>query len=132
MNLLTNIELEPDTKILYTPGVFFNAETGVCKISGESYPEDAAQFYAPLKEWLIQYTTVLKKPIVFNIELSYMDSSSSKSILGLLLTLKEYENNQGDVTVNWYYRETDVDMIEDAEDISLESKLPINFIALNP
>ena len=37
------------------PYVSFDASTGKCEISGESFPEKTAEFYLRLMDWLEQY-----------------------------------------------------------------------------
>ena len=72
--------------------------------------------------------TAINQPLVFNFRLTYFNTSSSKRILYILLKLKEYEDNGGEVTVNWYYDEDDTDMEEDVEDFRIISNLDINSI----
>ncbi len=110
------------------PTVDFNAETGVCELTGESYLENTVEFYDRLLAWLDEYFTTINKPLVFNFRLTYFNTSSSKRILYLLLKLKEYEENGGQVTTNWFYDEDDTDMEEDVEDFRLISNLNINCI----
>lgn len=126
--MLENLEIEARKDNFFTPKVSFNVQTGVCEISGESYLEDTFGFYKPLREWLNTYIKDINKPITFNFKLTYLNTSSSKNILGILKILKDYENNGGSVTVNWYYRKNDVDMYEDAEDFIYESKLEMELI----
>ena len=111
------------------PSVNFNADTGVCELKGESYLEKTAEFYDRLLGWLDQYISEVDKPITFNFKLTYFNTSSSKRILYILLKLKEYEDNGGEVTTNWYYDEDDTDMEEDVEDFRIISNLDINLVA---
>jgi hypothetical protein len=110
------------------PTVNFNAESGVCELSGESYLENTTEFYSRLSNWLDEYISTVQKPITFNFRLSYFNTSSSKRILYILHKLKDYEENGGNVTVNWYYDKDDTDMEEDVEDFILISNLKINLI----
>lgn len=110
------------------PTVNFNAESGVCELSGESYLENTSEFYSRLSNWLDEYISTIQKPITLNFRLSYFNTSSSKRILYILHKLKDYEEEGGDVTVNWYYDKDDTDMEEDVEDFILISNLKINLI----
>jgi hypothetical protein len=72
----------------------------------------------------------VQKPIQFNVRLSYYNTSSSRSILDIFDLLKIYEDNGGQVEVNWYCRDIDYDVIlEEVEDYMEESDLKINVIS---
>ena len=45
-----------------------------------------------------------------------------------LAVLKDYEDEGGDVTVNWHYDENDSDMEEDIENNMIDTGLKINII----
>ena len=125
---MQNLEIKGSHGDFDVPTVVFNAETGVCELKGESYLEKTAEFYDRLLNWLDEYMTAINQPLVFNFRLTYFNTSSSKRILYILLKLKEYEDNGGTVTVNWYYDEDDTDMEEDVEDFRIISNLDINSI----
>jgi hypothetical protein len=125
---MENINIEGSHTNFFVPTVDFNAENGVCVISGESFLEDTIEFYDPLVQWLEEYTTQIKNPITFEIKLTYFNTSTSRSILDLLNVLKDYEETGGQVIVNWHYDEDDIDMEEDIEDYMLDTGLEINMI----
>ena len=125
---LEDIIIEGSHQNFFTPTVKFNAKTGICEISGESFLENTVEFYQPLIDWLKKYTTEVKKPIAFIIKLSYYNTSTSRALLDMLNILKEYEDNGGEVTVNWHYDENDIDMAEDIEDYMIDTGLKINLI----
>ena len=123
---MENLFIEGDESNFYTPTVDFNYETGICTISGKSYLEDTTIFYLRLLEWLDQYFEEVDKPIEFNVKLSYYNTSSSRSILDIFDILKIYEDNGGEVAVNWYCREIDFEVIqEEVDDYMDESDLKI-------
>jgi hypothetical protein len=110
------------------PLVNFNAETGVCEISGESYLEKTSEFYDYIIQWLDQYVSEVDKPIIFNFKLTYFNTSSSKRILHIMIKLKEYQDRGGKVTTNWYYHPDDIEIEEDVEDLRSIAKLDVNLI----
>ena len=112
----------------YCPEVHFNAMTGECFLKGESYMEDMYKFYKPLLSWLNIYTTEIGQPVIFNIQLTYFNTSSSRALLDILDILKLYEDNEGNVTVNWYYDENDPDMLDEIDDFIIEANIKINKI----
>ena len=125
---MENIYIEGSHTNFFIPTVDFNAETGRCTLSGESFLEDTIEFYDPLVQWLEGFTTEIKKPVIFEIKLTYFNTSTSRSILDLLNILKDYEEDGGDITINWHYDEDDIDMEEDIEDYMLDTGLEINMI----
>jgi hypothetical protein len=127
---MENLYIEGYQDNYYIPTVDFNAQTGVCTISGKSYLEDTNGFYLVLLEWLDQYFNEVGKPIQFNLRLSYYNTSSSRSVLDIFDLLKIYEENGGEVEVNWYCRDIDYEVVlEEVEDYMDESDLKINVIS---
>ena len=123
---MENLYIKGDESNYYIPTVDFNYETGICTISGKSYIEDTTIFYLRLLEWLDQYFDEVDRPIEFNVKLSYYNTSSSRSILDVFDILKIYEDNGGTVSVNWYCREMDFEVIqEEVDDYMDESDLKI-------
>lgn len=126
---MENLYIEGELGNYYIPTVDFNAETGICTISGKSYLEDTTQFYLPLLEWLDKYQNEIKGSIQFNVKLSYYNTSSSRSVLDIFDLLKLYEDKGGEVEVNWYCRDIDLDVIqEEVDDYMDESDLQINIV----
>ncbi len=128
---MENIYIKGFRGVNFIPTVDFNYETGVCELKGESYIENATTFYAPLVRWLKNYITETKRPIIFNFDLRYFNTSSSKCIIDILHILKRYEMENGHITVNWYYdsNEDDIhDEIEEVEDFMIETGVDIKIV----
>ncbi len=123
---LKNIHLDEVRNIYVSPRVDFNAETGICEISGESFLEETPKFYAPLVEWIQEYIKT-GKPITFNIKLSYFNTSSSKWLLRILYILSEYQS-KAPVEINWYIFKDDIDLVEDIEDFMEDVGIKINIV----
>jgi hypothetical protein len=85
-----------------------------------------------LIQWLETYIKEVRKAITFNFKLTYFNTSSSRSILNILRVLKKYEDDSGQVTVNWYYPEDDDSIAEEAEDYMKDTGLKINMFAFEP
>lgn len=85
-----------------TPMIDFDSDTGILKIVGESYPENAAKFYTPVVEWLKEYLNkggVVKALVEF--EIIYFNSSSSKVFMTIFNLLEESAANGKQVSVVW-------------------------------
>ena len=111
------------------PYINFNARTGKCEISGESFPEKTEEFYGVLMRWLEQYMKEVKGPVDFLFNLSYFNTSSSKRILHIMILLQEYKEKGGQVKATWNYDPEDLDLEEDIEDLKVISKLDLK---MNP
>lgn len=117
----------PKTK--YTLMINFNVETGIFEMSGSSYPENAMEFFQPIMKFIESYVSEIGKAIVLNLELNYLNTSSTKCLLDIIEILEKYYKESGDVKVNWYYEEDDEDILEMGEDIAEDLELPINLIS---
>ena len=75
-------------------------------ITGESYLENAAEFYTPVFDWLKGYLgNPLKKSLLLDVELIYFNSSSSKILMNLFDMLNGAAIEGTLVTINWRYHE---------------------------
>ena len=126
--IMENLDIQGSTGEYFIPTVNFDAQSGKCLISGESYLEDSVAFYEPLLAWIERYMENVKGPILFEFKLTYFNTSSSKRIIDIFRLLKEYEKQGGKVTVNWFYEDDDTDILEEIEDFTIISKLHINII----
>jgi len=122
---MENIKILRSTETPYFPSVSFDAESGICEISGESYMEETYKFYLPLISWLKEFMETINKPITFNIKLLYLNTSTSKCVLDILELLRAYKIQGNDVVINWYYDVDDPDMIDEVEDFEAEAEIDI-------
>jgi hypothetical protein len=129
---MDNITLKSSPDTPYFPEVNFDADTGVCEISGESYMEETYKFYLPLVNWIKEYIKNTNNKIELVIKLIYLNTSSTKCILDMLEVLKEYKDKGGDVKVIWYYDTEDPDMVDEVEDFEVESDIKIELRKFEP
>lgn len=113
-----------------TPNVEFNAETGICILSGEAFMEQPYNFYKPLFTWVEDYIKEVKQPLSFDIKLSYFNTSSSKFMLDLLRLLRKHQLTGTSVSVRWFLRQSDEDMREEIEDFAVVTGLQIEIVAI--
>lgn len=126
---MDNLEVQVQPGSHFKPSVKLDAATGVCEIGGESYLEEATEFYQPIYDWLVEYTKT-KKPLYFNFKLSYVNTSSSKHILFILRLLNQYGEDGNKIETNWYIESGDMDIEEDVEDYMIITGLKINIIKI--
>ncbi|OQY56715.1 MAG: hypothetical protein B6245_17955 [Desulfobacteraceae bacterium 4572_88] len=124
---MDNLKLEA-TK--YTPEIAFDCENHLLEIIGESYPENIAEFYAPVFEWLEAYLGQLgTQDVTVNMELIYFNSSSSKVLLDLFELLEDAVDDGKKITVNWIYEPEDEDTLEFGEEFQEDfESLTINLL----
>ena len=126
---MENLHIPVEEEEYDKPYINFDASTGKCEISGESFPEKTEDFYGHLMDWLQQYMGEVKGPLDFTFSLSYFNTSSSKRILHIMILLQEYVEKGGKVKAQWNYDPEDLDLEEDIEDLKVISKLNLK---MNP
>jgi hypothetical protein len=101
-----------------TPAIDFNAESRQLTIRGESYPENAFQFYAPLLEWLDCFLRPDSNEalIEFILQMTYINTSSSKCLMMILEKLEKATSQGWRVIINWYYDPENENELECAEE----------------
>ena len=120
-----NININPD--LVYYPVINFNYQSGICEMSGESYMEETFKFYEPVILWLKEYCEG-NKPITLNIKLTYFNTSSSRFILEILDTLKNYQKKGLSAEINWFYKKDDPDILTEINDFIDETGAQINIL----
>ena len=114
-----------------TPTITLNADTGIMEISESSYPEYTNEIYNPVLEWLEEYTEEPNKKLTFNFRLDYFNTSTSFRFQQVINLLNEYYTNKhGEVIVNWFYQDGDIDMLENGEDYAKDAKMPFNLVVI--
>jgi hypothetical protein len=85
--------------------------SGKLKIRGRSIHENPSDFFKPLIAWVEKFIAGTQGTIIFDIELEYFNSSSSRYILELLRLLMENKKDT-ELIINWYFEEGDDDLLE--------------------
>ncbi len=117
-----------------SPRVHFDPSRHVLEMAGESYPENASKFYAPLFDWLTAYLAGLgEEPVTVNLTISYFNSSSSKALMNLFDMLDESCRVGRRITVNWIYDPDNETALECGEEFKEDvCDLPFNLVAVGP
>jgi len=116
------------TRSANTPGITFNPETGVMKIEGRSIPENPGDFFDPLIDWLEDYFSNPVELTRFELNLEYVNSGSSKYLLGIFRILKKKHDEGKNCSINWYYEEDDEAIYSLGEHYKNTIKIPFNLI----
>ncbi len=100
-----------------TPEISF-LQKGEMEITGRSLPEDVHKFYDPLIDWVKGLTV---ENVKVKLMLEYLNTSSTKKILNLLIALDE-NVNINDIDVSWYFEFDDLEMEDLGEIYASELK----------
>ncbi len=111
-----------------TPGVAFNPETGIMKIEGRSIPENPGDFFDPLIEWLEEYFQQPAEVTKIEMSLEYVNSGSSKYLLGIFRIIKKRHDEGKPCIISWYYEEDDEAIFSLGEHYRNTIKVPFNLI----
>ena len=104
-------------KTTSTPAVDFDPDAGLLRISGESFPENAAKFYAPILAWIADFAQRPDSPaIVLECDILYFNSSTSKILMNLFDTLESCVLKGKDIAVRWFCREDNETAVECGEE----------------
>ena len=106
-----------------TPKIILDKENRIFEISGRSLPEDSAEFYKPVIDWIARYAQQPNAATEFVFKLEYFNTSSSKLILDILSALEEIEG----MKIRWCYPEDDEDMEEAGKEFSELVEIPFEY-----
>jgi len=99
-----------------TPCLEFDFEAGELRISGESYPEDANAFFeAPLAA-LFEWLETSSGPVHADFRLVYLNSSTAKFIVKILVKLEAAAVAGRECVVSWRHDADDHNIREIGEE----------------
>ncbi|MCU1759904.1 DUF1987 domain-containing protein [Pseudomonas sp. 14P_8.1_Bac3] len=104
-----------------SPEVDFRFDQNLLSIKGESYPENAAAFYAPILQQLRSFLESRNDAtITTNIALAYFNSSSTKMLFSFFDALDQSAQAGNRIEVNWYHDEEDETIFEFGEELKAD------------
>jgi hypothetical protein len=114
------------------PTVVIDIEKGFFEISGSSIPENPMEVFNPIFDHLNTYLQAPKANTELNFRLDYFNTSTSKLMLDMIHKMEVLKDMEGHhVSIRWFYRENDDDMMEIGEDFANLCRLPIEIIPYN-
>jgi len=123
------IKVQKNEGFFKYPNVNFDATTGHCMLSGESFMEDSKTYYTEIISWLHEFhETEQSKTLTFIIKLSYFNTSSSKMLYELLKVLEGFKTNGQTVVINWHYDSNDSELEDDVADLCFDVSIDVNQI----
>lgn len=109
-----------------TPLIDFNLTNNLLRIKGESYPENPAEFYLPILEWLENYLKQLSQPSTIEFLIEYLNSSSCIAFIRLMELFDKYFQDGKNLTINWYYHPENEMSLEYGQLFQSDLKIPFN------
>lgn len=113
----------------FTPLVDFDYAGRTLTLQGESYPENAAEFYGPILSAVRQYMSgdAQSEKTTVTLQFAYVNSSSTRSLQQLLTLLDSSARNGASVEVQWLVEADDdamtelgVDLLSDKHSLSYQ------------
>tara|TARA_B110000037_G_C17026249_1_gene467504 strand:- start:473 stop:847 length:375 start_codon:yes stop_codon:yes gene_type:complete len=112
------------------PEILFNKATGQLSIKGKSIPLNADKFLVDVISWIEQYSKEPQENTNLEIDLTYMNGNSVRSLLGILYQMKAISDTGKFVKIHWSVPSDADDIIELSEGILSKKNLPYD-ISLN-
>ncbi len=112
-----------------SPRVEYIEEDNVLSITGESYPENSFEFFAPVFTWLREQLPQLDQ-LTFQVHIRYMNSSSTKCMLDILDLLSDRAQEGAEVRVRWYYDAGNERALDLAEEFKEDLEIPFDIVPL--
>ena len=102
-----------------SPEVDFRFDQRTLSLKGESYPENAAQFWGEIITTLRRFLADDEQgsTITVNVALAYFNSSSTKMLFSLFDALNETAESGTEVVLNWYHDEEDDTIFEFGQEL---------------
>ena len=124
-NRLEALRIEPT---FATPDVVLDADSGVFRISGNSYPEDPLPVYIPVIDWFRKYVEHPLPKTVFEFKFTYFSTASTQLIFEIFRMLEEIYKNKYEVLVRWYYSADNDEIHENGIDFSGLFDMPFEVV----
>jgi len=105
-----------------TPTITLDPSQGKFEVAKRSLPEDAASFYAPVLDWLVNYSKAPLEITTFVFNLEYFNTSSAKQLFKMLNVLEQISRTKK-VLVQWCYDKGDEDMLASGDRFARLTKL---------
>lgn len=110
------------------PTINFDADKNFLEIKGMSMPENSYDFFEPINKWIDDYVALKPESTLFNVSLTYFNTSTSKCLLTIFKKLEVIAKEGKELKINWYYSFNDDDMEEAGKDFQALINVPFIMI----
>ena len=112
-----------------TPQVILDKENNKFEISGKSLPEDACEFYSPIKKWLIDYCKSPNETTIFNCKFNYFNSATARKLVEIFSVLESLKEKNAKIV--WQCKKDDSVIIDKGQELDYLINIPFEFVALD-
>ncbi|WP_420467249.1 biofilm regulation phosphoprotein SiaC [Panacagrimonas sp.] len=111
-----------------TPAVRTGHAAGVMELRGDSYPENAFQFFEPVYRWVDDFLTAGAGPLLLKLHLVYMNTSSVKSMMDIFDRVEDAHKAGHEVALKWYYNPENERVAELAAEFKEDYAFPFEIL----
>jgi hypothetical protein len=112
------------TQTSSTPLVRTDMRDGRLAMAGDSYPENPFEFFQPIIDWVDAYLNEGDRPLAFDLELVYLNTSSIRAMMDIFDRLEEAYRGGRAVSVHWCYDPDNERVGELAEEFKEDCSFP--------
>ena len=123
-----NLSLEASQ---FSPSVSTDWQSGLLKMSGESYPENTYEFFAQIITWTESYLGNTEQPLRLELHLSYLNTSSIRAMIEIFDLLQDASAQGKDVSVRWMYDSRNPRASELGEEFKEDYTFPFDIISVD-
>ena len=110
------------------PVVELNAETGICTVSGNSYMQNAREFFKPVLDWFKEYTSSKKGDLLLIYNLQNLNTGTSRVLYEILEILRNYQKHGAEIKIQWNHLDKPEMPVDDIIDLISEFGIDIEVI----
>jgi hypothetical protein len=107
-----------------TPAVRMDHKEGRVFMAGDSYPENPFEFFQPIIDWIDTFLKENSRPLAFDLELIYLNTSSIRAMMDIFDRLEEAHQGGRQVNVLWSYDPDNERVGELAEEFKEDCTFP--------
>ena len=107
-----------------TPEVRADSGEGRVFMAGDSYPENPFEFFQPIIDWIDEYLANDDRPLTFDLELVYLNTSSIRAMMDIFDRLEDSHRAGRQVSVLWSYDPDNERVGELAEEFKEDCTFP--------
>lgn len=117
------------SKTTETPSVRMDVDGEFIELEGNSYPENAFEFYQQIFDWIDAYFSSGADRLRASFRLNYFNTSSAKCMLNFMTLLQKYHGADKSIAIEWHYEVEDDDMLEIGKAFSVDFTMPFAIVS---
>lgn len=87
-----------------TPDIIADHASGLVRMRGDAYPENAFELFHPVIEWIDRYLTQdPARALHMDLELVYLNTSSIRAMMDIFDSLEDAHARGVEIAVRWYF-----------------------------